>query len=140
MGALSGYAPAVKKLGHFVGAMNGVLEGEGWSEAHRKLLGMRLLSQMAVFSDSPDDRWIVEWVALRPAARGKGVAAKLIQAILERGRMAGFRKAQITHLIGNTPAQRTYERAGFVAVDEKRDAQFEAIVGAPGTARMWMEL
>jgi hypothetical protein len=45
-----------------------------------------------------------------------------------------------TYLIGNHPARRTYERVGFVAVDEKRDPQFEAVFGRPGTVRMWMDL
>jgi translation initiation factor 4G len=139
-GALSGYAPGVKKVGHFVGAMNQVLERNGWSEAHRRLLGIRVLPAVSCFSDTPDDRWVVEWVALLPAARGKGVAAALLRAVLDRGRAAGFRKAQITYLVGNEPARRAYERAGFVEMDRKRDAQFETIFGAPGTVRMWMDL
>jgi translation initiation factor 4G len=140
VGALSGYAPAVKKLGHFVGALNGVLERNGWSEAHRRLLALRLGPAVACFGETPDDRWIVEWVALLPEARGKGVAAELLRAILERGRTASFRKAQITYLEGNLPAERAYERAGFVVVDRKRDPQFAAVFGAPGTVRMWMDL
>ena len=109
VGALSGYAPAKKKLGHFVGAMNVVLERQGWSEAHRRLLGHR-------------------------------VAAALLEAVLARGRREGFREAQITYLEGNTPARRAYERAGFVALDGKRDPVFEAVFGAPGTVRMTMPL
>jgi translation initiation factor 4G len=140
VGALSGYSPAEKKLGHFMGALNGVLEGHGWDEAHRRLFGHRVAPAVSCFSDAPADRWIVEWVALRPAARGKGVAAVLLDAVLARGRKAGFQEAQITYLEGNTPARRTYERAGFVALDGKRDPQFEAIFGAPGTVRMTMRL
>src|SRR5258708_37082330 len=108
VGALSGYAPAVKKLGHFVGALNHALERNGWNEAHRSLLGIRILPAVSCFSDTPDDRWIVEWVAVLPNVRGKGVAAQLLQSILERGRAAGFHKAQITYLVGNIPAQRAY--------------------------------
>jgi ribosomal protein S18 acetylase RimI-like enzyme len=140
VGALSGYAPGVKKLGHFVGALNHVLERHDWSEAHRRLIGFRTAPAVSCFSDTPDDRWVVEWVALRSRARGKGVAAALLRAVLERGRAAGFRKAQITYLIGNAPARRAYERAGFSAMDEKRDPQFEAIFGAPGTVRMGIDL
>ena len=140
VGALSGYAPAVKKLGHFVGALDGVLERSGWSEAHRRLLGTRIAPSVSCFSDTAPERWVVEWVALRPEARGKGVAARLLQAILERGRAAGFRAAQITYLIGNAPAQRAYERIGFAEIDRKTDAQFEAIFGAPGTVRMTMTI
>src|SRR5262252_8216023 len=76
VGALSGYSPVKKKLGHFVGALNHVLERNGWSEAHRRLLPFRVAPCVSCFSDSPDDRWIVEWVALQPEARGKGVAAE----------------------------------------------------------------
>jgi len=140
LGALSGYAPGVKKVGHFVGALNAVLEQQGWSEAHCRLFGLRIAPALLCFSETPEDRWIVEWVALRPQARGKGVAAKLLRAVLERGRAEGFAHAQITYLIGNTRAERAYERAGFSKVDEKRDPQFEAIFGAPGTARMWIDL
>jgi GNAT superfamily N-acetyltransferase len=140
VGAMSGYAPAVKKVGHFVGALDQVLERNGWSEAHRTLVGTRIAPAVACFSDAPADRWVVEWVALQPAARGKGVAAALLRAVLDRGRAAGFSRAQITYLIGNHPARRAYERVGFVAVDEKRDPQFEAVFGRPGTVRMWMDL
>jgi translation initiation factor 4G len=140
VGGLSGYDPGAKKLGHFVGALNLVLERHGWSEAHRRLLGQRIVPAVSCFSEEAKDSWVVEWVALRPGARGKGVAAALLQAILERGRAAGFTKAQITHLVGNAPAQRAYERAGFVKVDGKNDPLFEAIFGAPGTVRMWMDL
>lgn len=139
-GALSGYAPTDKKLGHFIGALNEALERNGWSEAHRKLLGMRIVPCLKCFSETPDDRWIVEWVALRPEARGKGVAAELLAAILARGRAAGFGKAQITYLFGNTPAERAYERAGFAKQDEKRAPEFEAVFGRPGTVRMWRDL
>ena len=136
VGAMSGYDPTKKKLGHFARVLNAVLEKNGWNEAHRNLLGMRLVPAASCLSDTPADCWIVEWVALRPEARGKGVAAALLERILQRGRDAGFAKAQISYLIGNTPAQRCYEGAGFETVDEKRDPAFEAIFGRPGTARM----
>ena len=140
VGALSGYAPGVKKLGHFVGALNTTLERNGWSEAHRRLLGIRVVPAMSCFSETPVDNWVVEWVALRPEARGKGVADRLLREILDRGRAAGFRKAQITYLVGNTPAQRAYERVGFTEMDHKSDPQFEAIFDAPGTVRMGVDL
>jgi translation initiation factor 4G len=140
VGALSGYAPRVKKLGHFVRALGSVLVANEWSEAHQKLVNWRITPALTCFSETPEDRWIVEWVALRPEARGKGIAARLLDAIFERGRAAGFDKAQLTMLLGNAPAQRIYERAGFRTVDEKRDPTFEAVFGAPGTARMWAPL
>jgi len=140
VGALSGYDPTLKTLAAYVIAMNEVLERNGWDEAHRRLLGKRLEPTTACTSDSPDDRWVVEWVALLPEARGRGLAPRLLDAILERGREAGFAKAQISYMIGNTPARLTYQRAGFAEVDEKRHPEFERIFGSPGVARMWRDL
>jgi translation initiation factor 4G len=140
VGAASGYAPGIKKVGHYAEAMGRVLVRRGWSKAHIDLLGFRVAPCSATFSDAPDDRWIVEWVALRPEARGKGAAAELLRAVLDRGRAAGFRTAQISYLIGNTPAQRAYERVGFETEDEKRDKTFEAMIGSPGCVRMRMAL
>jgi GNAT superfamily N-acetyltransferase len=140
VGALSGYAPGKKKIGYFAGALDGALERSGWSDAHRRLLFLRIAPAESCFSETPEDCWIVEWVALRPNVRGKGIAGKLLDAILQRGRDDSFKKAQISYLIGNTPAKRAYERAGFVAVDEKRAPEFEAVFGAPGTVRMRREL
>jgi len=78
VGALSGCAPAIKKTGYFVGALNKTLDRNGWSEAHLRLFGARLVPAVATFSETPDDR--------------------------------------------------------------KNDAHVEAIFGAPGTVRMWLDL
>jgi len=140
IGALSGYSPAQKHLGHFIEALRGVLTANGWSDAHLSLLSLRVATVASCMSDAPQDSWIVEWVALKPVARGKGAASALLDAILERGRRAGFAKSQISVLIGNTPAERCYERAGFRFVDDKRDPAFEALIGAPGVARLSLDL
>ena len=140
VGALSGYEPRRTKLGHFVGALSEVLTENGWSETHQNLVAVRIAPFAACTSETPEDCWIVEWVALTPEARGKGVASMLLEAILARGRSAGYAKAQISVLIGNTPAQRCYERGGFSFVDDKRTPEFEALVGSPGVARMLREL
>jgi ribosomal protein S18 acetylase RimI-like enzyme len=39
-------------------------------------------------------------------------------------------------MIGNTPAQRLYERHGFAISAEKRSPEFEAALGCPGIALM----
>lgn len=140
VGALSGYDPKQKRLEHMIGALGDATTRAGWSDAHKQLIGGRIAPVLTCLSDTPDDRFVVEWVALLPEARGKGAAALLLDAILEQGRAAGHRLAQISFLIGNTPAQRAYERAGFSVVSEKRHPDFEALFGAPGTACMWRDL
>jgi ribosomal protein S18 acetylase RimI-like enzyme len=82
-----------------------------------------------------DGDWMLEYVASLPAYRGRGLVQALIDHALAAGRVAGFRRASISFLIGNTPAERCYAKAGFAFVEEKRDGAFEALTGAPGFRR-----
>ena len=100
----------------------------------------RLALALGCYPNPPDDRWTVEWVATVPDFRGRGIVQKLLAAILEKGRERGYRKAQIAYLIGNTLAQRSYERVGFETVSEQRDPDFEAALSCPGIACMHLDL
>jgi len=91
----------------------------------------------------PEDRegvWIVEFVATLPEYRRHGLVNGLLLAMLDRGRERGYRGAQISVLIGNTPAERAYEKVGFRTTREKRDAAFAEAMGCPGIATMTQDL
>jgi len=94
----------------------------------------------ACFHEPGPGAWIVESVATRPEARGAGLASALIERVLAEGRAAGHAIAQLSLMIGNTPAQRVYERAGFGVTAEKRRPEFEAALGCPGLAQMTCRL
>ena len=59
----------------------------------------------------------------------------MIGHALAAGKAAGFERASISFLIGNEPAERCYAKVGFVFAEERRDPQFEALIGAPGFRR-----
>lgn len=84
--------------------------------------------------------WVIESAATLPAFRRKGILSGLLQDMLDRGREGGFRQAQLSIYIGNTPAQCAYEKHGFKLVDEWRDPYFEKEIGSPGMARMICDL
>ncbi|MCP4618139.1 MAG: GNAT family N-acetyltransferase [Bradyrhizobium sp.] len=79
--------------------------------------------------------WLIEHVASRPAAHGRGLVQALIAQALSAGRAAGFSRASITFVIGNVAAERCYAKAGFTFAEEKRDRGFEALTGSPGFRR-----
>jgi translation initiation factor 4G len=83
-------------------------------------------------SDAMEGAWVIDSVATFPQFRRQGIASMLLEKILEKGRKLGFHRAQINMYIGNTPAQRVYEKLGFRVVEEKRDPNFEAWIGSPG--------
>ena len=79
--------------------------------------------------------WLIEHVATLPKYRGRGLVQGLIDHALLAGRSAGFQRASISFLIGNEAAQQCYAKAGFTFIEEKRDADFEAITNASGFRR-----
>ena len=79
--------------------------------------------------------WLLEHVGALPEYRGRGLVQGLIAHALDMGREACFKRATISFLIGNEPAERCYARAGFSFAEEKRDPAFEARTGAPGFRR-----
>jgi ribosomal protein S18 acetylase RimI-like enzyme len=61
----------------------------------------------------PQAPWIIETVAVRPEARGRGLAKILLRALLEEGRSRGYSHAGIMVINGHDRAQRVYESLGF---------------------------
>jgi translation initiation factor 4G len=95
--------------------------------------GMKRVSP--IFQVVPEHQpraWIVENVATDPEYRRRGLVDALLAAILDRGRQRGATHADIGVMIGNDPAQRAYEKAGFRVVGEKRHPDFERVWTAPG--------
>lgn len=86
--------------------------------------------------ESLEDTWVIDSVASIPEYRRMGIVSKLLEEVLDKGRSKGFERAQVNIYIGNSAAQRLYEKHGFNIADEIRDPYFESEVGAPGMARM----
>jgi GNAT superfamily N-acetyltransferase len=134
---LSGYEnPSLAAGPALEEAMREALEAERWTAAEVAAMQGRIVPFLTCIPETPEDIWVVEWVATRPEHRGKGLIKALLHAILERGRERGHERAQIAVLIGNTPAQRAYEGVGFRVADEKRHPDFEAALGSPGIRRL----
>jgi ribosomal protein S18 acetylase RimI-like enzyme len=93
-------------------------------------LGVPIAEQSAVWQrgayiflcamDGQDDSWTVENIATLPSYRGRGLTTALLARVIEDGRARRLKEAQITFLIGNQPAERTYRKAGFDFAGERR--------------------
>ena len=86
------------------------------------------------------EAWLIEHVATRPNYRGRGIALALLEHALAVGKKNSCTKAQITFLIGNDSAERSYLKAGFQFGEEKRGVEFESLTGAPGLRRYEREI
>lgn len=117
-------------------AVGEVMAASNWGEAEGAAAVARATPFFGCMHDAAPRAWIVESVATLPAARGRGLAAALVEHVLALGRRRGHELAQLNLMIGNEAAQRVYERAGFAITDEKRDPALEDAIGCPGVAQM----
>jgi translation initiation factor 4G len=117
-----------------------VFQRLGWQPDRIAAVGPLLAPYLRCFPDMPPGSWIVENVGTRADLRRQGLVRSLLERALATGRSRGHRRAQISCLIGNLPAQRAYEKAGFAVVEERADAEFERMLGAPGFSRMTQAL
>ena len=111
-----------------------------WSDAEFQAISERIIPVLTCVSDPAPGAWIVENVATLPEFRRRGLADRLLKETLDIGRSRGYRVGQISVMIGNTPAQRAYEKAGFKVADGKRHPDFEKVVGEPGMRRMLRDI
>lgn len=140
IGALSGFSPGEPDLllaGHAIAA---VWSEMGWSDAALGDAYLGLEAWQRALPPQKQEAWTVEWVWTVPAQRGRGVVGGLLARLLDQARRRGHALAQVTTFIGNAPAERAYQRAGFRLAEEKRDAEFARLMGAPGLARYELEL
>jgi translation initiation factor 4G len=84
-----------------------------------------------------DDCWTIENVATAVRHQGKGLARQTIAHQLDAMRRSGApRRAQISFLIGNAPAEKAYRAVGFEFAEDKTSPEFEAAMGVPGLRRL----
>jgi len=112
----------------------------GWGAIELAAAGRRLAPFLTCVAEPTLDQWAIEWVATRPEFRRRGLVHELLLAAMNVGHERGHAQSQILVLIGNTPAQCAYERAGYRVVDDKRHPDFARAVGCPGIARLTREL
>jgi ribosomal protein S18 acetylase RimI-like enzyme len=86
-------------------------------------------------STSEPGAWTIENVATKAEFRQRGLVQRLLQKEFAIARAAGFKRAQISFFMGNTPAERAYAKAGFTFAEEKTAPDFEAALGIPGIKR-----
>ncbi len=137
--ALAGYEPRLA-LPEIPASTRQAEQRLGIADAESRAIQQRMGVCAACFPEIPQDRFVIEWVATLPEFRGRGIVHQLLLEVLDRGREAGYERAQVGVMIGNTPAQRAYEGVGFKIVDAKRDTAFETALGSPGIARLHRDL
>jgi ribosomal protein S18 acetylase RimI-like enzyme len=131
--------PAAALSGYFDEERGGMALRDGMAEAdvatgHQQDPAAieRALTILKVAPEHVPGAWIIEDVATLPQYRRRGLVDALMREIMRRGRDKGATVSDIGVFIGNDSAQKAYEKAGYVVVEEKRDPDFEAVYKTPG--------
>jgi translation initiation factor 4G len=121
-------------------AMAKVQSDLGWSMADVEASQARLSPVVACMPADAGADWCIEFVATLPQFRRRGLVDALMRRAIQRGFDRQCSLAQIQILIGNHPAQKAYEKAGFTVFDERQSPEFQAVIGSPGFRRLLRKL
>jgi translation initiation factor 4G len=130
--ALCGYFEAEHGMSALLYAVSEANQAVGRTEEDIAAGWQRGGSIIKVAPEHVEGAWIVENVATLPELRRRGLTDRLLMEVLDKGRGRGATIADVGVLIGNDPAQRAYEKAGFAVIGEKRHPEFEAVYKCPG--------
>ena len=80
--------------------------------------GQAWVGMTGAYHEEADDPGLATIVSVyvTPTARGQGISTRLMQAILDQLRQAGFRTAQLGVVLGQTAALHLYQGFGFKVV------------------------
>jgi ribosomal protein S18 acetylase RimI-like enzyme len=137
--ALGGYDPKILGYPGLRKAVVEVSKKMGFSAPDQAAM-KRSERVLCCIPDEVEGAWVIDSVATLPKFRRRGIVDKLLEEMLEKGRKQGFQQGQINMYIGNTPAQKAYEKHGFRVLDEKRHPAFEEEIGSPGMMRLVRDL
>ena len=129
---LCGYDPVAHGFEVYLPVAMELAAAHGTDEAGLAAIMTRGQVVSDLFVETPADCWVVEAVATAPAFRRRGLVDRLLEAVLDRGRQAGFARAGIGILIGNEPARCAYVKHGFESLGEYRSEEFERALVSPG--------
>lgn len=129
---MGGYDPKTMGYPALLAAIPEVSPILGWSDVEQNLVKERTDKLLPCLPQVADGAWVMARGATKPEARRQGTATQLIGQMIAEAKGQGFGKIQANVYIGNGPAIKMCEKAGFTIIEEKPDEFFERMIGAPG--------
>jgi GNAT superfamily N-acetyltransferase len=111
----------------------------GWGVKDLLGMGRRLRVWSGVDTGREHGYLIVENVATFDRYRGNGFSAELLALAINSAREQGLKGLQLTVLLGNDPAIRAYEKAGFEMAKTKESKKFQKVFASPGAGQMLLK-
>jgi ribosomal protein S18 acetylase RimI-like enzyme len=140
VGALSAYDPGESGLFPLGAALSDAYSALGYDEEKLPSVLRCLEVVQRCLPPAQPGTWIVEWVAVENAFRRQGIVGHLLQQALGSGVRRSLLRSQVSTYVGNHAAIGAYEKVDFRIDRERRDPDFEALLGVPGMVTMLRQL
>jgi GNAT superfamily N-acetyltransferase len=89
----------------------------GWGPDLSRQVWMAFVRRFGMFGNAPQLKqpadYVIEYIAVEPEHRGRGLGAKLLAAHANRARSEGWKTMGVSAMYGNEPALRAYLKFGF---------------------------
>ena len=89
-----------------------------------------------LISDTDNERFLIDGLAVAPSARSQGVGTALLDAIFDEARRQGYAEVRLEVAGDNHRARALYERMGFVAVTQIDMGLLRYLFGFESTTTM----
>ncbi len=96
----------------------------------------RAVLMALLITDTDNERFLIDGLAVAPSARGQGVGTALLHAIFDEARRQGYTEVRLEVAGDNHRARALYERMGFVAVTQIDMGLLRHIFGFDATTTM----
>lgn len=96
----------------------------------------RAVLMALLISDTDNERFLIDGLAVASSARGHGVGTALLLAIFDEARRQGYAEVRLEVAGDNHRARALYERMGFVAVTQLDMGVLRHIFGFASTTTM----
>ena len=94
----------------------------------------------ALDRDTENARFLMDGIFVAPAARGRGVGTRLLQAIAEEAAARGYAEVRLEVIDTNNRARALYERRGFRAIRTQSTGMLRHVFGFRSATTMILRL
>lgn len=136
IGALSLFDPSGPEVLPLGAALADACEGLGYEGDYPDQALRRLEALQRCLAPARRATWTIEWVAVAPTHRRLGIAGRLLGEAIAKTRSAGAEQLQVSTYVDNAAAIAAYQKAGFTALQERRDPAVERLLGTPGLVEL----
>ena len=132
LGAMSSYRPDLSGPEEFSVFFLTFLKSLGYSDSEIFKCVLDVAPFFKIIPPAPPGSVVAEWAASVPTYRHQGLTFLLTEYLIEAAKSQNLDLIQVSHFCGNTPVERSLNRAGFRYIQTCENLRFKDKMGTAG--------